>query len=202
MTKTEFIKLMNEDTGIIETTPEGKSICTVCQGTGNRYESSVTHEKDCRFAQAVAIVAGDIPATFILGVENQLTVHTMLTYLTELTNSELDILDRLTTELLRSESPKTRDALIYKIGDWCGTAKPELLRAIITNGLTDDKERVLFRNYLIFEKATSTKLRKLNKDITEALDDREKTESQFFSLFNKKYNLNTQSYIPETAFKL
>ena len=189
MTNSEFKKMMNEETGIIQADSEGNSTCSACGGAGTAYEESVVHLDGCRFKQAVELIVGDMPTNFIPGVENQLTIHTMLHYMAELDNTDLEMLDRLTTELLRLDTYKERYALIFQIGDWCGTARPELLNAVALDGLKDNKERVTLFNYLVFEKASAKKLRNLNKEITSALNDREATEAIFCSVFDKKYKL-------------
>lgn len=193
MTKLEFIKTMNEDTGVIKADRTGHAICTICHGTGEKYEESVQHTEDCGFAQAVAQMTELIPDNFILGVENQISTHIMLTYMAELTNAEIEDLDRMSTELFRTSTSTARHALLFTLGGWAEGLTEDLCKGLVEHGIKDEKERVTLFNYLMFNKGALKKLKRLDAELTEVMDDIQSTTQIFEALLDKKYDLNVKT---------
>lgn len=189
MTKDEFRELILQESGIIQSDPTGFSVCHSCGATGDAFEESVRHLPSCKLMQALQMITHDMPDTFILGVENQLTVTMLLDFIQSLEPEDVAFIDQLTSKVLEAKDVETRESYWRQLIGWAPSANPSLVLAIVRKGLKNDTQRISFRNYMIFEKATSQSLEMIQKQLQDVLDTREKVGKVFDNLFRKKYNV-------------
>lgn len=189
MTKEEFRALILQESGIIHSDPTGFSVCHSCGATGNEFEESIQHLPSCKMMQAIQMITQDMPDDFILGVENQLTVSTLLDFIQTLEPEDVTFIDQLTTKVMKESDIALRMQYRKQLIGWAPSANPALISAIVRKGLINETQRISFRNYMIFEKATSYELEMIQEHLRDVLQIRERTGKVFDDLFLKKYKV-------------
>ena len=90
----------------------------------------------------------------------------MLPYYAELTSEEYAVADGIATMLFAAATKTEREKLKKKITKFEETTneRPDLLEAVMVNGLESNADRVNFRNWLVFMKVHNRNLSRLEAE--------------------------------------
>ena len=152
MKHSDYFNMMVQASGLITTDNTGNSTCTVCHGTGEHYEASVKHRKNCRFMKAIKSMQAIMPDKITPQVENSIALGMMLDSLSDLEAEDMDKISEFVECMKVADKEDERSHVAALIQSWCMFVKDEILVAVVEYGLPDNNAAETFKNYLIFER--------------------------------------------------
>ena len=167
MSKVSLIGSVLKEAGII--TIEGRRcVCGSCKATGRIDTLEIKHKKDCTAYTAVKTFIDTLhdDENILPRVEHPIELDAMLPYYAELTSEEYSVADGIATMLFAAATRKEREKLKKRITDFEETTKerPDLIEAVMVNGLESNTDRVNFRNWLVFMKVYNRDLSRLEAE--------------------------------------
>jgi hypothetical protein len=152
MKHSDYFNMMVQVSGLITTDDTGNSTCTVCHGTGEHYEASVKHHKNCRFMKAIKSMQDIMPDKITPQVENSISLGMMLDSLSDLETEDMDKVSEFVEAMKEAKAEEERSHVAALIQAWCMFVKDEILLSVVEYGLPDKNAVETFKNYLIFER--------------------------------------------------
>ena len=167
MATVSLIGSVLKEAGII--TIEGKRcVCGSCKATGRIDTLQIKHKKDCTAYTAVKSFIESLhdDENILPRVEHPIELDAMLPYYAELTSEEYAVADGLATMLFAAATKKERESLKKRIEDFEATTqeRPDLIEAVMVNGLESNTDRINFRNWLVFMKVHNRELSRLEAE--------------------------------------
>ena len=167
MAKVSLIGSVLKEAGII-TIDGRRCVCGSCKATGRIDTLAIKHKKDCTAYTAVKTFIDTLHAdeNIIPRVEHPIELDAMLPYYAELTSEEYSVADGIATLIFATATRSEREKLKKKIVEFEESTqeRPDLLEAVMVNGLESNTDRINFRNWLVFMKVYNRELSRLEAE--------------------------------------
>lgn len=155
MAEKSIIGSVLQEAGII-TIEKRRCVCGVCNATGRIDTLNIKHKPDCTAYQAVKTFIESLQdgSNLIPRVEDPIELDTMLPYYAEASSEEYAVADGIATCIFAAATKKDREKLRKRIEQFepACMQRPDIIEAVMQNGLESPTDRVNFRSWLIFTK--------------------------------------------------
>lgn len=189
MAEKSIIGSVLQEAGII-TIDKRRCVCGVCNATGRIDTLNIKHKPDCTAYQAVKTFIESLQdgSNLIPRVEDPIELDTMLPYYAEATSEEYAVADGIATCLFAAATRKDREQLKNRIQQFepACMQRPDIIEAVMANGLESPTDRVNFRSFLIFVKVFERKISLLEAQHFEM----ECEATDMYELFDHAFKVN------------
>lgn len=193
MNKDDLFTILTEKTGVIRKTKRGYK-CTVCGKTAND-PYSISHTATCKLDQCLDTLMSVVPKDFIPAVEKVIPFGLMVPFYASMSEKDLERSEQLVNSMFKAATREDRVKAASDVMQWSPSVSEDVLSVIMRNGLETNQDRILFRHYIIFKRATLDTLLKLDAE----LDDIVKQDKELSNMFNDLFDVHESDEVSDEA---